>query len=139
MSKTVKKSISSISFSLNRFYRTISTAKPSNLIIPIAAIAFAIFLLGGGLYDIIMRPLPAVYYNSQFLFLYPSLSEQFVSDSVVAMTIYALGIVGLITIYQSTKYVYKPRQAYMMLIIGVALLLLAYIFLEDSIRIKLGR
>jgi len=139
MSKTVKKSISSISFSLNRFYRTISTAKPSNLIIPIAAIAFAIFLLGGGLYDIIMRPLPAVYYNSQFLFLYPSLSEQFVSDSVVAMTIYALGTVGLITIYQSTKYVYKPRQAYMMLIIGVALLLLAYIFLEDSIRIKLGR
>jgi hypothetical protein len=138
MSKTVKKSISSISFSLNRFYGTISTAKPSNLIIPIVVIAFAIFLLGGGLYDIIMRPLPAVYYNSQFLFLYPSLSEQFVSDSVVAMSIYALGIVGLITIYQSTKYVYKPRQAYMMLIIGVVLLLLAYIFLEDSIRIKQG-
>jgi len=41
-------------------------------------------------------------------------------------------------IYQSTKYVYKPRQAYMMMIVGIVLLLLAYIFLEASIQIKLS-
>jgi len=134
MSKTVKKSISSLSFSLNKLYRTISTARPSNLIVPMAAIAFAVFLLGGGLYDIIMKPLPAVYYQGRFLFLYPQLSEQFITDSIIAMTGYALGIAGLIAIYQSTKYVYKPRQAYMMLLIGVALLLFAYVFLEAVIH-----
>jgi hypothetical protein len=138
MSKTVKKSISSLSFSLNRLYRTISTAKPSNLIIPILSIAFAVFLFGGGLYDIIMKPLPAVYYGGRFLFLYPQLSEQFIGDSIVSMTLYAFGIIGLLTIYQSTKYVYKPKQAYMMLIIGIVLLLLAYIFLEAAIQIKLN-
>jgi len=53
--------------------------------------------------------------------------------------LYAIGFVGLLAIYQSTKYAYKPRQAYMMMVIGVALLLLAYIFLEDVILIKLGR
>jgi hypothetical protein len=85
-----------------------------------------------------MKPLPAVYYGGRFLFLYPQLSEQFISDSIVAMTVYGLGIIGLLVIYQSTKYVYKPRQAYMMMIVGIVLLLLAYIFLEASIQIKLS-
>jgi hypothetical protein len=138
MSKSVKKGISSISFSLNRLYRTLTTMGPSNLILPIIAIAAAIFLFGGGLYDIIMKPLPAVYYGGRFLLLYPQLSEQFISDSIVAMTIYGLGIVGLLAIYQSTKYVYKPRQAYMTMIVGIVLLLIAYVFLEASIQIKLN-
>ena len=138
MSKSVKKNVSNLSFSLNRIYRTITNSRPSNLIIPIAAIGFAVFLFGGGLYDIIMQPLPAVYYGGRFLFLYPQLSEQFIGDSIVAMTVYALGIIGLLSVYQSTKYIYKPRQAYMMMIIGVVLLLLAYIFLEASIQIKIS-
>ena len=138
MSKNVKRSVSNLSFSLNRLYRTLTSSTPSNLIIPIVAIGFAVFLFGGGLYDIIMKPLPAVYYGGRFLFLYPQLSEQFIGDSIVAMTIYALGIIGLIALYQSTKYVYKPRQAYMMMIIGVALLFLAYVFLEATIQIKIS-
>jgi hypothetical protein len=138
MSKNVKRSVSNLSFSLNRLYRTLTSSRPSNLIIPIIAIGFAVFLFGGGLYDIIMQPLPAVYYGGRFLFLYPQLSEQFIGDSIVAMTIYALGIIGLLALYQSTKYVYKPRQAYMMMIIGVALLFLAYIFLEATIQIKIS-
>jgi hypothetical protein len=137
MSKTVKKSISSLSFSLNKLYRTISSSRPSNLIIPFLSIAFTVFLFGGGLYDLIMKPLPAVYYGGRFLFLYPSLSDQFIGDSIVSMTIYALGIIGLLTVYQSTKYVYKPRQAYMMLMIGIVLVMLAYIFLEASLHFKL--
>ena len=138
MSRSVKKRVSSLSFSLNRLYQTISTSSPSNLIFPIVAIAIAVFLFGGGLYDLIMKPLPAVFYEGRFLFLYPQLSEQFISDSIVAWSVYSLGIVGLIAVYQSTKYVYKPRQAYMMLIVGVILLLIAYIFLEEAIWIKLG-
>jgi hypothetical protein len=138
MSKNVKRSVSNLSFSLNRLYRTLTSSRPSNLIVPIIAIGFAVFLFGGGLYAIIMKPLPAVYYGGRFLFLYPQLSEQFIGDSIVAMTIYALGIIGLIALYQSTKYVYKPRQAYMMMIIGVALLFLAYVFLEATIQIKIS-
>jgi len=138
MSRTIKKSISSLSFSLNKLYRTISTLRLSNLLIPGASIAFAVFMFGGGLYDLIVKPLPAVYYNGQFLFLYPSLSAQFLGDSVVAMTLYAFGIIGLLVMYQSTKYVYKPRQAYMMLIIGIVLVLLAYILVQASIQMKIS-
>jgi hypothetical protein len=138
MSRTVKRRVTSLSFSVNKLYRAITTAKPSNLLIPTLAIALAVFLFAGGVYDLIQRPLPAVYYNNRFLFLNPYLSEQFVSDSIVAAIIYSLGIIGLIMLYQSTRYVYKPRQAYMMLIIGLTLMLMAYIFLEATIRIKLS-
>lgn len=138
MSRKVKKKVSSLPYSINRFYRKISTAKPSTLILSAIAIAFAVFLFGGGLYTIIMKPLPSVYYGGRFLFLYPQLSEQFITDSVIAMILYSLGIVGLILTYQSTKYAYKPRQAYMMFVVGIVLLFIAYILIETTINIKLG-
>ncbi len=138
MSRKVKREISSLSFSMNKLYNRVSTFRPSAFILSVAAMAFAVFLFGGGLYDIIMKPLPAVYYGGTFLFLYPQLSEQFVADSVVAMTLYALGLVGLVVMYQSTKYAYKPRQAYMMFLVGVILVFMAYIFLEATIRLKLS-
>jgi len=138
MSRKVKKGISSMSFSMNKVYHRISTAKPSTLIISMLTMAFAVFLFGGGLYDIIMKPYPAVYYSGRFIFLYPQLSEQFISDSLVAMTLYAFGIAGLLIVYQSTKYAYKPRQAYMMFLMGFVLLFLAYILLETTIQLKLN-
>jgi hypothetical protein len=138
MSKTAKKKISSLSYSLNKFYGRISTTKPSTLILSALAISITIFLFGGGLYNIIMKPLPAVYYGGRFIFLYPQLSEQFISDSIVVTILYSLGIIGLILMYQSTKYAYKPRQAYMTIMVGAALLFIAYIFLEASIQIKIG-
>ncbi|MDI6846639.1 MAG: hypothetical protein QMD13_05235 [Candidatus Bathyarchaeia archaeon] len=139
MSRKVKKQVSSLSYSINRFYRKISTAKPSTLILSVIAIAIAVFLFGGGLYNIIMKPLPSVYYGGRILVLYPQLSEQFITDSIIAMILYSLGIIGLIAMYQSTRYAYKPRQAYMMFLVGIVLLLLSYIFLETTIQIKLGR
>jgi len=138
VSRKVKKKVSSLPYSINRFYRKISTAKPSTLILSAIAIAIAVFLFGGGLYNIIMKPLPSVYYGGRFLILYPQLSEQFVADSVVAMILYSMGIIGLILIYQSTRYAYNPRQAYMMFVVGIVLLFIAYIYLETTINIKLG-
>jgi len=138
MSRKIKREISSMSYSMDKLYRRISTMKPSTLIISSLAIALAVFLFGGGLYDIIMKPYPAVYYGGTFLFIYPQLSEQFIADSMVAMILYAFGIAGLVIVYQSTKYAYKPRQAYMMFLMGVVLLFLAYVFLEVTIELKLG-
>ena len=138
MSRAVKRRVSSLSFSMNKFYRTITTSKPSNLLIPTLVIAFSVFLFAGGVYDLIQKPLAAVYYNNQFLFLNPYLSEQFVSDSIIAAMLYSLGVIGLLVTYQSTRYVYKPRQAYMMLLIGLSLTILAYVAVEAAIHLKLN-
>jgi hypothetical protein len=103
----------------------------------IVVLGLAIFLFSGGVYDIVNRPLPAVYYNSKFYFLYPSLADQFIFDTVLAGILFLFGTIGLLTIYQSSKHAYSPRQAYMTLIVGSMLLLLAYLFLEYFVHLKL--
>ena len=138
MSNKAKRKTASASFSLSRWFEKISTIKPSSFVISIVVIGYAIFIFGGGLYTLISSPLPAYYTGSGFLFLYPDIGQQFISDSIIAIILYSMGSIGLLAVYQSTKYAYNPRQAYMMLVIGVTLLLLAYIFLEDAILIKIG-
>jgi hypothetical protein len=138
VSKKIKKRTTSTSFTLSRWLNRISTTRPSSFVISIIIIAYAIFLFGGGLYTIISSPIPAFFTGKSYIFIYPELGRQFISDSIIAVMLYAIGFAGLLTVYQSTKYAYKPRQAYMMLVIGVTLLLLAYIFLEDAIQIKIG-
>ncbi len=136
MTSKLKKSSSSMSFSLSRWFRKISTNAPTAFLITSVGIAYVIFLFGGGLYTLINHPSPSAYINNQFYFLYPDISSQFISDTLISVTLYALGFVGLLAIYQSSKSAYKPRQAYMLLVVGVALLLLSYVFLEGSISFK---
>jgi hypothetical protein len=139
MSDKIKKTSENMSFSLSRWFRKLSTNAPSTLVITATGIAYAIFLLGGGLYDLInfQTIQPSGYQaTGQFYFLAPNLSYQFVADTIIAVALYALGFLGLLALYKSTKSAYKPRQAYMLLVVGVAFLLLSYIFLEGSIGIK---
>jgi len=136
MSSKIKKRSSDVSFSLSRWFRRISTTTPSTLIFTVVGIAYSVFLCGGGLYTLIQKPPPAYLGQSQIYFLYPSISGQFVSDTIISCILYAFGFIGLFAIYQSTKSAYKPRQAYMLLIVGVAFLLLSYIFLEGAISFK---
>jgi hypothetical protein len=138
MSRKVKRQISSASFSVSKLYQRILKLKISTLIISMVVIGFTIFMLGGGLYDLIQAPLPAASYQGRILIVYPGLSEQFIGDSVVAMTIYAVGVAGIWFMYQSTRYAYKPRQANMMLMIGILFLFIAFVFLEATIAYKLA-
>lgn len=136
MSSKLKKRSSDMSFSLSRWFRRLSTTTPTTLILVAVGIGYCLFLMGGGLYTIITHPPPAYLGSSNIYFLYPSISGQFVSDTIIAVILYAFGFLGLFTMYQSTKNAYKPRQAYILLIIGVTFLALAYLFLEGSISFK---
>ena len=139
MSKKIKKSSSSISFSLSRWFRKISTNAPSAFILSVIVIGYTVFLFGGGLFTLInwQTIQPSAYTGTSFLFIYPSMNQQFISDTIITAILYALGFVGLMAIYQSTKSAYNPRQAYMMLMVGITFLLLTYLMLELSINIKI--
>jgi len=126
-----------MSYTFQRLYKRISTIKLSSVVLAAIAVAVAIFLFGGGLYLIIVKPYPAVYWGGRFLFVYPQLSEQWVSDSLIAMILFSFGIIGLLLMYQSTKYAYNPRQAYLMFMVGAALFIIAYISVEVIIDRKL--
>ena len=144
MSKKAKRRASAMSFSLSRWFSRISTAKPSSFVLSVIIIAYAIFLLSGGLYTIINQPLSYAYLGNNFFFVLSSsivgrstLGEQFGAETAISAVVFAFGFIGLLTTYQSTKYAYRPRQAHMMMVIGVSLLLLAYILVELILSAKI--
>ena len=140
MASKLKNRSSEMSFSLSRWFRKITTNAPVAFLITVIGLSYAVFLLGGGLYTLIgpdaAAHQPSAYVNGRFYFLYPDISHQFIADTIISAVLYSLGFVGLLAIYQSSKSAYKPRQAYMLLVIGVTFLLLAYVFLEGSIQFK---
>jgi hypothetical protein len=138
MTSKLKKNSESMSFSLSRWFRKFTQNAPTAAIVTVVGIFYAMFIFGGGLYTLINHPQPSAYVNNQFYFLYPDISSQFISDTLISVTLYVLGFIGLLAIYQSSKSAYKPRQAYMLLIVGVALLLLSYVFLEGAISFKIN-
>ena len=123
---------------LQKAYWRITTYKPSTFTIALIVIAAAIFLLGGGVYDLLEQStIPIAIFTQSggqggflFLYPYPSLNDQFIAESAFIMILYAIGFMGFYITYQSTKYSYKTRQAYIMLIAGLMFIILAYVLLE---------
>ena len=138
MSGKIKKRSEDMSFSLSRWFRKATTNAPAITVITVLGLVYVIFLFGGGLFTLIEKPLPSYYSGSTFYFLYPDISNQFLGDTIISVFLYAMGFIGLLAIYQSTKNAYKPRQAYMLLIVGVTFVALSYLFLESAINIKGG-
>jgi len=103
----------------------------------IIIVGISVFLLGGGIYDLLQQPLSVLPYGGGILFFYPSLQHQVVYESVGIMIVYAIGVAGILLMYQSTKYAYKPRQAFMILLVGAVLILVAYFYVENLISSKL--
>ena len=125
---------------MQKAYWKIITAKPSIFVIAVVVVAASVFLLGGGVYDVLEKPLVAVVQTGgRIIVFYPyAINEQLLLESIVVMTGYAIGVVGFLLTYQSTKYAYRPRQAYMLLLVGCVLIITAYIFIERSLLARWG-
>ena len=135
MAKGFSKQISSLAFSLQKTYEKIITTKPSLLIVGALVVAVSLFLFAGGIYNILVQPIVAVIGDGgRIISFYPfGISDQFVLESVIIMVFYTLGVSGFLIAYQSTKYAYNPRQAYRFLLVGVALLVIAYLLIEQNL------
>ena len=135
---SLRSRLTSLGFTARKTYQKITTAKPSVFLVAAVVTAASIFLLGGGIYDILEQPLLGIPIGQRVLFFYPgTLSAQTLLDSMFAMTSYFFGAMGILLMYQSTKYAYRPRQAFMMLLIGAAFFLMAYFLMENLIYQKL--
>ena len=123
---------SSLIYYIQKAYWKIVTAKPSLFLIAVVAVAVSIFFLGGGLYDLLEKPLVAAFASGgRIIFYYPyGINEQFVAESLFVMIVYAIAVVGLLLTYESTKYAYRPRQAFMLLLIGCTFVFVAYLCIE---------
>ena len=95
--------------------------------------------MGGGVYDLLIKPIVAyISQSGEVLAFYPGLTDQLVLGSLIIMILYALGVIGFLIAYRSTKYAYNPRQAYRFLLIGCAMILIAYFFVEQRIATLFG-
>jgi uncharacterized membrane protein len=141
MPKIAKRFVS-LSYTAKRVYRKIATTKPSVFIVAAAIAALSIFLLGGGVYNILEgfagNLFVGIPIGSRIVFFYPgTLAEQTLLDSLFVMISYFLGVIGILLVYQSTKYAAKPRQAFIFLLLGALFILFAYFNVENLILAKL--
>jgi len=141
MARQMKKRISSLSFFMQKAYWKIMTAEPSILVIATLAVAASIFLLGGGIYDFLEKPLLAIVASGgRLIVVYPyALNEQFLVESIIVMALYAIGVAGFFLTYQSTKYAYRPRQAFILLLVGFFLIIAAYLLIENTLLARWSR
>jgi hypothetical protein len=135
LARGLRRRISSLAFSMQKAYWKMVTAKPSIFATAVLVVAASLFLLGGGIYDLLEKPLLLIVAaGGRIVTYYPyALNEQFLVESMIVMVIYALGVVGFLLAYQSTKYAYRSRQAYRLLLVGCVLVVIAYIFIERSL------
>jgi len=137
MSK-IGRRFTSLGYAARKAYRKVVTAKPSVFIVAAVITGVSIFFLGGGVYDILEKPLVAIPIGRSILFFYPgTVQEQTILDSFFVMISYFFGVIGLLLVYQSTKYAYRPRQAFMFLLVGAMFILIAYLSIENLIYAKL--
>lgn len=134
----IRSRLTSFAFAVRRAYRKMTSAKPSVFAVAAIIAGVSIFLLGGGIYDLLERPLLGIPIGTRILFFYPgTLSDQTVLDSMFAMVSYFFGAMGILLMYQSTRYAYRPRQAFMFLLVGAMFFLIAYFLMENLVFQKL--
>ncbi|MFX0068649.1 MAG: hypothetical protein ACFFC5_01285 [Promethearchaeota archaeon] len=115
---------------------------PSPTVWYVICIAVVLFIFAGGLYNIVNQPLPFGQdpnTGEPMIILRPpygTLSDQFVLEGMIGGILAFVGFLGFVIIYESTKHVYNPSYALMLLIAGIAMVVLAYVGAEWMIVIK---
>ncbi len=97
-------------------------------------VTVSIFLLAGGVYDVIQARLgslvtllPSPQYPQ---FYYTGMSDQTLNESIYFIVFLVMGISGGYMSYGSSRHAYRPREAKMLLVVGAALMIVATIGCE---------
>ena len=95
--------------------------KPSWTILFIAVVGLATFLLAGGIYDLLEKPVSLLPRSSErgWTFIYPGgIGGQTLNESILSAMLYLIGLGGFYMLFRSTRFAYRPRNAYILLIVG---------------------
>ncbi len=113
--------------------------KPSTTVIMIGVLLFVGFVLAGGIYDILERPISLLPSPTGYsVVIKGTLGQQTLNESLIAAFLYMLGLGGLYMLLRSTRYAYRPRNAYLLLILGTFTVLLVIFYSTTLINAKIG-
>jgi hypothetical protein len=104
--------------------------RPSPSLIAFILIAVAIFILGGGVYDIMEHPPSVLPTPTSPQFYYPGMTDQTLNESMIFIFLLIIGISGGYISFRSTRHAYRPREARMFLAVGIAMMVVAFIGCE---------
>ena len=113
--------------------------KPSTTITIIIALAVVGFILAGGVYDLLEHPISLLPTPTGYSVLISgTLGEQTLNESLIAGFLYMLGLGGLYMLLRSTRFAYRPRNAYLLLMIGTFTVLMVVYYSNALMSAKLG-
>lgn len=136
----LQRAFGNIGYSLRIFRApTARRMKPSTTLSIVVILVFVGFVLAGGIYDILENPislLPTA--TSYSVLIRGTLGQQTLNESLIAAFLYMLGFVGLYMLLRSTRYAYRPRNAYLLLILGTITVMLVVFYSNTMITAKIG-
>jgi len=125
-----------------KIFRSASTArrvKPSTTLSIVIVLAFVIFVMAGGVYDILEHPISLLPTATGYsVLIRGTLGQQTLNESLIAGFLYMLGLGGLYMLLRSTRFAYRPRNAYLLLIIGTLTILIVAYYSNALIVSKVG-
>ncbi len=118
-----------------------AAALPSWTVLFFVVVGLATFFLAGGVYDLLEKPVSLLPRSSErgWTFLYPGgLGGQTLNESILSALLYLIGLGGLYTLFRSTRFAYRPRNAYILLIFGFVMTVLVIYYTGQLIVQKGG-
>jgi hypothetical protein len=136
----LQRGFSNIGYSLRIFRApTVRRMKPSTTVSIIVVLVFVGFVLAGGIYDILEHPISLLPTSTSYsVLIRGTLGEQTLNESLIAAFLYMLGFVGLYMLLRSTRYAYRPRNAYLLLILGTITVMLVVFYSTTMMNAKIG-
>ena len=106
----------------------------------LAAIYAILFILQTGVVYLVYREPPALGADSQGdpIFLYPGIQDSFIVEGIVASILIFTASTGFLLLYQASKYSYNRKLALRIMVIGMFMIVISYVFLQYMIAVKLG-
>ena len=110
-----------------------------NNYIIIAIVLFVIFVIGGGVFDIVEKP-PAIVSTQSggSTSISPYSDYQTLNESFVSMVLFGISFLGLVLVYRSTRVLYDRSKANLQLVMGTGLALVGIAGFYILWYLKLG-
>jgi hypothetical protein len=135
----IQRRLGNLGYSLRILRSPTARRKPSTTILLIIVVGIVAFILMGGIYDILEHPISLLPTPGGYKVLIPgTLGQQTLNESLIAGFLYMLGLGGLYMLLRSTRYAYRPRNAYLLLIVGTLVVLIVVFYSNSLITQKIG-
>ncbi|MHA1629760.1 MAG: hypothetical protein ACTSXO_00755 [Candidatus Heimdallarchaeota archaeon] len=113
---------------------------PIQLIIALVFIGL-FFIYIGGFYDLAQEPVPAFGQDpntGEAIVIINNLNHQYLVEGLAAGFLMFIGAGGFFLIHYSTQYAYSPKNATILLILGIGVVVICWIAVTFMLKVKLG-